>query len=49
MQRSSNSNPVELADFLLYDRPVKHEQTAEQMLAMVDLLVDGFNGKRVVN
>lgn len=49
MQRSSDSNPVELADFLLYDRPEKQGQTAEQMLAMVDMLVDGFHGTRVVN
>jgi hypothetical protein len=39
-----------MKDFLLYDQPVvKHEQTPEQMLAMVDMIVDGFHGKRVVN
>lgn len=49
MQRSPESNAVEMSDFLLYDRPEKQEQTAEQMLAMVEMLVDGFNGTRVVN
>lgn len=38
-----------MTDFLLYDQPVKHEQTPEQMLATVELLTEAFGGKRVVN
>jgi hypothetical protein len=53
MQRSSDSNPIELADFLIYDRPydrpVRKGQTAEQMLAIAELLTDAYGGKRVLN
>jgi hypothetical protein len=38
-----------MSGFLLYDRPVKHEQTAEQMLATVELLTEAFGGTKVVN
>ena len=38
-----------MTDFLLYDQPEKHQQTPEQLLAIVDLLTDAFGGKMVVN
>jgi hypothetical protein len=38
-----------MSDFLLYDRPVKREQTAEEMLAIAGLLTDAYGGKRVLN
>lgn len=49
LQRTPDSQAVEMTDFLLYERPEKQGQTAEQMLAVVDLLTDAFGGKRVVN
>jgi hypothetical protein len=49
MQRSSDTEAVEMTDFLLYDRPKKQGQTAEQMLAMVELMTEAFGGTKVVN
>jgi hypothetical protein len=49
MFRSSESAPVELSDFLLYERPMRKGQTAEEMLAIVGLLTDAYGGKRVLN
>ena len=50
MQRSPESQAAEMRDFLLYDRPVKHDtQTPEQMLAMVELMTAAFGGTKVVN
>jgi len=49
MFRSADTDPVELGDFLIYDRPMKKGQTAEQMLAIAGLLTDAYGGKRVLN
>lgn len=49
MFRSSGGDPVEMADFLIYDRPAGRGQTAEQMLAIAEMLTDAYGGKRVVN
>lgn len=49
MFRSADSEPVELSDFLIYDRPMKKGQTAEEMLMIAELLTDAYGGKRVVN
>jgi hypothetical protein len=49
MFRSSGSDPVGMTDFLIYDRPAKKGQTAEEMLAIVGLLTDAYGGKRVLN
>jgi hypothetical protein len=49
LQRSPDSQAVEMKDFLLYDRPEKQGQTAEQMLAMVELMTEAFGGTKVVN
>jgi hypothetical protein len=49
LQRSSGSDPIEMTDFLIYDRPAKKGQTAEQMLAIAEMLTDAYGGKRVVN
>ena len=49
LQRSPDSQAVEMKDFLLYDRPEKQSQTPEQMLAMVELMTEAFGGTKVVN